>query len=164
MRRPIVLEHSNSSVVFDEATILKVFRKVEPGPNPDVGDHPRARRAGLRERAPAAGRAAPRRHRPRRRSATYLVEATEGWDLARTSVRDVLASRLPPEECGGDFAPDVRRAWARPSPACTSPWPTAWGTTPGDPAAWAAEMEAHLDESLVQVQTGPLDVAARPRR
>ena len=36
VRRPIVLEHSNSSVVFDEKYILKAIRKVEPGPNPDV--------------------------------------------------------------------------------------------------------------------------------
>ena len=39
----------------------------------------------------------------------FLVGATEGWQLARASVRDVLASRLPPEESGGDFAPDSAR-------------------------------------------------------
>ena len=66
VRRPIVLEHSNSSVVFDERTILKVLRKVEPGPNPDV-EIPRVlAERGVRARAAADRRAPPRRHGPRR--------------------------------------------------------------------------------------------------
>ena len=34
--RAIGVEQSNSSVVMDEAVILKLFRRVEPGPNPEL--------------------------------------------------------------------------------------------------------------------------------
>jgi maltokinase len=34
--RPLGLEQSNSSLVLDEAVILKLFRRVEPGPNPEL--------------------------------------------------------------------------------------------------------------------------------
>jgi trehalose synthase-fused probable maltokinase len=34
--RPIGVEQSNSSVVFDERLVLKVFRKLEPGINPEL--------------------------------------------------------------------------------------------------------------------------------
>ena len=95
VRRPIVLEHSNSSVVFDEAHILKVLRKVEPGPNPDV-EIPRV----LAERG--FEHVLPPLAELRRDDMDlavlrdFLVGATEGWQLARASVRDVLASRLSP--------------------------------------------------------------------
>ena len=87
--------------------ILKVFRKIEPGPNPDVEITRVLAEQGYAHVLAAAGRAAPRRHRPRRRSASTSSGPPRGGQLARTSVRDLLASRLPPEECGGDFAPDV---------------------------------------------------------
>jgi maltokinase len=34
--RPVGGEQSNSSVVYDDAHILKLYRKVEPGPNPEL--------------------------------------------------------------------------------------------------------------------------------
>jgi predicted trehalose synthase len=34
--RPVGVEQSNSSIVFGENLILKAFRKVEPGPNPEL--------------------------------------------------------------------------------------------------------------------------------
>ena len=34
--RPIGVEQSNSSLVFDEEMVLKVFRKLEPGVNPEL--------------------------------------------------------------------------------------------------------------------------------
>jgi len=146
VRRPIVLEHSNSSVVFDEAVILKVFRRIEPGANPDVeitrvlaerGSHhvlpPLAelRRDGvdlavLRE---------------------FLVGSTEGWELARASVRDLLAGQEAPEDSGADFAPDAERLGALLADLHLA-MADAWGRAPGDPARWAGEMEASLKEVL----------------
>ena len=34
--RAMGAEQSNTSIVFDESTIVKLFRRVEPGPNPDL--------------------------------------------------------------------------------------------------------------------------------
>ncbi len=138
VRRPLVLEHSNSSVVFDEALILKLFRRVEPGPNPDVEITRVLAAAGSPHvLAPLA---------ELRRADTdlavlreFLVGATEGWQLARTSMRDLLASRLPPEESGGDLAPDMERLGAVLAELHAA-MAAAFGTSAGDAAAWAADM------------------------
>lgn len=146
VHRPIVLEHSNSSVVFDENLILKVFRKIEPGPNPDVeiprvlADH------GYPHVLPSLGEL--RRDgmdlvvlRP------FLVGATEGWDLARGSVRDVLASGLVPEEAGGDLGPDIERL-GEALAGLHLTMAEAWGAEPGDPGLWVEEMRANLEATL----------------
>ncbi|MGK2949052.1 MAG: maltokinase N-terminal cap-like domain-containing protein [Acidimicrobiales bacterium] len=157
VRRPIVLEHSNSSIVYDESSILKIFRKVEPGPNPDVEiTRVLAEQGYPHVLAPLA---------ELRRDGTdlavlreYLVGATEGWALARTSVRDLLASRMPPEECGGDFGPDAERL-GHILGGLHLAMAEAWGHEAGDPAGWAQEMEDHLAEVL-QTAADDLDAPA----
>ncbi len=158
VRRPIVLEHSNSSVVFDESSILKVLRKIEPGPNPDVEITRVLAEQGFEHVLPPRAEL--------RRDDTdlavlsdFLVGATEGWQLARASVRDLLASRLPPEECGGDFAPDSARlgdviaglhvAMAK-----------AWGSEPGEPARWVDQMLGAIDALAGQPGAEAFDAAA----
>ena len=157
VRRPIVLEHSNSSVVYDEASILKIFRKVEPGPNPDVEISRVLAEQGYPHVLPPLAEL--------RREGTdlavlrqYLVGAPEGWALARTSVRDLLASRIAPEECGGDFAPDAHRLGVLLAELHLA-MAAAWERGPGRPAAWAAEMEEHLVEVLAEA-ADDLDAAA----
>src|SRR3546814_4322075 len=59
------------------------------------------------------------------------------------SVRDLLASRLPPEETGGDFAHDAERLGAILGDLHLA-MAEAWGVVPGDAPRWAAEMEDHL--------------------
>ena len=158
VRRPIVLEHSNSSVVFDEAHILKVLRKVEPGPNPDV-EIPRV----LAERG--FEHVLPPRAELRRDEMDlavlrdFLVGATEGWQLARASVRDLLASRLAPEECGGDLAPDSARLGSTIA-ALHVAMADAWGAEPGDPARWIDQMLAGIDEVAAHAGPSVLDVEA----
>jgi maltokinase len=150
VRRPLVLEHSNSSVVYDEAHILKIFRRVEPGPNPDVEiTRVLADRGYVQVLPPKA---------ELRRDGVdlavlrdFLVGATEGWELARASVRDLLAGGLPPEESGADFAPDAERLGTILAGLhrCMG---EAWGAAAGDVGRWAAEMEAGLRE--VQAAAG----------
>ena len=143
VRRPLVLEHSNSSVVYDEAHILKVFRKVADGPNPDVEITRVLAERGYEHVLPPTAEL--------RRDGVdlavlreFLVGCTEGWELARASVRDLLAGRLPPEESGADFAPDAERLGAVLAGLhlCMA---DAWDAHPGDPARWAREMQANLD-------------------
>ena len=143
VRRPIVLEHSNSSVVFDESTILKVFRKIEPGLNPDVEiTRELAERGYANVLAPLAELQRDGTHLAVLRR--FVPGATEGWELARTSVRDLLASRLPPEDCGGDLAPDSTRLGDTIAGLHLA-MAAAWGTHPGDAGRWIDEMEVHLD-------------------
>ncbi|MEO7427914.1 MAG: hypothetical protein ABIY48_00895, partial [Acidimicrobiales bacterium] len=161
VRRPIVLEHSNSSVVFDEAHILKVFRKIEGGANPDAEitrvladggcEHVLAPLAELRR--DGIDLAVLRE---------FLVGSTEGWELARASVRDLLAGGQLPEDSGADFAPDAERLGGILASLHLS-MAEAWGRAPGDAARWAAEMQAELAEvvgSARDVHPSALDAAA----
>jgi maltokinase len=167
VRRPIVLEHSNSSVVFDEAHILKVFRKVEPGPNPDVEITRVLAANGYEHVLPPLAEL--------RRDGIdlavlreFLVGSTEGWELARASVRDMLAGGLPPEESGADFAPDAERLGVVLAGLHLA-MADAWDRAPGDPARWGAEMEANLKEIDVvaeadDVHSSSLDAVAVAER
>jgi maltokinase len=143
VRRPLVLEHSNSSIVFDEALILKLFRRIEPGPNPDVEITRVLAAAGVPH---VLGPLAELRRDDTDLAVLreFLVGATEGWQLARTSIRDLLASRLPPEECGGDLAPDIERLGAALAELHVA-MAQAFGTEPGDAGAWVGEMAEQLD-------------------
>ena len=115
-------EQSNTSLVFGESAILKVFRRVAPGPNPD-----------LEVAAALAALGSPHVAEPygwietRMEGATtvlailsrYLRAASDGWSLAATSVRDLYASAASPAagsalrysaaDAGGDFSGEARR-------------------------------------------------------
>ncbi|HET6969191.1 MAG TPA: hypothetical protein VFI44_12960 [Ornithinibacter sp.] len=158
VRRPIVLEHSNSSVVFDERVILKVLRRVEPGPNPDVEITRVLSAAGYEHVLPPIAEL--------RRDDTdlavlrdFLVGATEGWQLARASVRDLLASRLPPEECGGDFAPDAARLGEVVASLHVA-MAEAWGSEPGATRSWVEHMREGLEAVLRLTPPHDLDIDA----
>jgi maltokinase len=163
VRRPMVLEHSNSSVVFDESVILKIFRKILPGPNPDNEITRVLAEQGYAHVLPPIAEL--------RRGDTdmavlrdYLAGSMEGWQLAHTSVRDLLASRLPPEECGGDFGPDAERLGSLLAGLHVG-MAEAWDEHPGDGGRWAKQMSDDLDE-LVGVAGAelPFDPEAVRRR
>jgi maltokinase len=157
VRRPIVLEHSNSSVVFDESILLKVFRKIEPGPNPDV----EITRVLTEQGCPLVIPPLASLERDGTHLAVlrpFMVGATEGWEMARTSVRDVLASRLPPEESGGDLGPNSVRLGATIAGLHLA-MADAWGSHPTDLDALIDEMVTFLEE-LGRGDAAGLDPAA----
>ncbi|WP_336205930.1 maltokinase N-terminal cap-like domain-containing protein [Nonomuraea sp. LPB2021202275-12-8] len=110
-------EQSNTSLVFGEGYICKLFRRLIPGVNPE-----------LEIITALADRHAPHIAQPYGWIETgldgtpttlaimqeFLSNSTDGWDLALTSVRDLYNSLpgLAAAEAGGDFAAEACRLGA----------------------------------------------------
>jgi maltokinase len=108
-------EQSNSSVAFGEDSLLKVFRKVTAGINPDIqvhhvlteaqSDHVAALYGWvdlLDGRSDSVIQLAMLQQ--------FLRTASDGWELARASVRNLYAEGdLHAHEVGGDFASEAAR-------------------------------------------------------
>ena len=113
--RPLVGEQSNSSVIYGERAILKLFRRATPGLNPDLELHRALRAQHSAEVAPLLGAieaAVSSGAEPMAVAMvqTYAANSADGWTMALTSVRDLLAEGdLRADEVGGDFAGEARR-------------------------------------------------------
>jgi maltokinase len=114
-------EQSNTSLIFGDSLIMKVFRKVSAGLNPDIEMHTALAKAGSTHIATPLGWLEGTWTDPSGEPVTaslamaqgYLRDATEGWELALTSVRDLFAEAdLHPDEVGGDFAGEATRLGA----------------------------------------------------
>jgi maltokinase len=109
-------EQSNTSLVYGQEAILKLFRRLEPGLNPDVEIHDALRRADNAHIAPLLGHIEIDDPDPSREPATvamlqeFVPNASDGWRLATASVRDLYAEGdLHADEVGGDFAGESER-------------------------------------------------------
>jgi maltokinase len=134
--RPITAEQSNSSLVYDDRLILKVFRRIGAATNPDVEVTEALAAEGFDNVAAPVG--------VWRLGDVdlaflqeYLVDGLEGWALALTSLRDMYATGSPPDECGGDFASEAARLGTV-TAAMHLAMATAFGSEPGDVRAWSA--------------------------
>jgi maltokinase len=120
-------EQSNTSLIFGDSAILKVFRKVSPGLNPDIEIHAALAAAGSTHIARPLGWLEGRWPYPSPADSSsggeataslamaqvFLRDATEGWELAKASVRDLYAEAdLHADEVGGDFAGEAARLGA----------------------------------------------------
>jgi len=109
----LTAEQSNTSLLFGEEAILKVFRRPSPGPNPDLEVPAALARLGSPHVAePLGWIATTATGEPTVLAvlSTYLRAAVDGWSLAATSVRDLYASGTArAAEAGGDFAGEARR-------------------------------------------------------
>ncbi len=111
-------EQSNTSIAFGEEAILKLYRRISPGSNPDIEIHDALTRHGGDHVAPLLGwiEADWVDTEGRRQSGDlammqkFLRTGTDGWDIALSSVRDLLVEEdLHPDEVGGDFAGEAWR-------------------------------------------------------
>jgi maltokinase len=113
---PITSEQSNTSLVYGTQYILKLFRKLTPGINKDLLLHRALREVGCEHIADPLGSIS---GRIAGETVTigmlqrFMHDAVDGWVMAATSVRDLMADpTLPLEELGGDFAGEASRLGA----------------------------------------------------
>lgn len=152
-------EQSNSSVAFGEDSLMKVFRKVTPGVNPDISIHEVLTRAGCDHVAALYGwldvvddeadttiQLAMLQQ--------FLRTASDGWELALSSVRNLFAEAdLHAEEVGGDFAGEASRlgtALAEVHEALAAHFPVTTRSAE-ETAALADAMRTRLDAALAVV-------------
>jgi len=161
-------EQSNTSLVFDDVAILKVFRRVYPGANPDIEVHEALSRVdgGARHVARLLGHVSARAAagpdstgEPADRMDLAMLQeffrtASDGWELAKISVRDLYAEAdLHADEVGGDFAGEAQRlgvATAEVHADLARALPTA-ELHADDLVALAGEMRRRLDAARTAV-------------
>jgi maltokinase len=147
--RPMGAEQSNTSLVFDERLVLKVFRRIHAGPNPDIEVTSALAAAGFEHvAAPVATWEEDGTHlavvQP------FLAGGTDGWALALTSLRDLYGSECDdPADCGGDFAAEARRLGAVTAGMHVA-LAESLGTGTPDTGEWAGLMERQLERVAAQ--------------
>lgn len=161
--RPLAVEQSNTSLIVGEELVVKLYRRVHEGANPD---------AELVGALAAAGfEAVPRQVGTWRRDGrdlavarSFLKGSADGWSLAVTSLRDLYQARVPPEEAGGDFGPSAERIGSLVAQLHVA-LAEAFGTVPAEPARWSDELVAGLVDvdGLDELAGARADAEARYR-
>jgi maltokinase len=106
-------EQSNTSLIFGDQTILKVYRRLEQGLNPDIEIHLALTELGAKHIARLYGSVTADLDGAPVSLAMmqeFMTSGVDGWELSKTSVRDLMAEGdLHADEAGGDFASEAYR-------------------------------------------------------
>ena len=151
--RPLSAEQSNTSLVYDDRLILKFFRRLTVGPNPDVEVTSALANTGFSHIALPLVRWQ-RNGRDLAFGQQYLAGGSDGWALALTSLRDFYGSSEPgtepnPAVSGGDFAAEANRL-GQMSADMHLAMAQAFGATPGGLApgwlAFVSSLESRVSQ------------------
>ncbi|MCY7364545.1 MAG: phosphotransferase [Frankiaceae bacterium] len=147
-------EQSNTSIVYGDEYILKLFRRVQPGLNPDLEVSRALAQAGSPHVAAPVGwleGTVDGQTTTLAMMQVFARNATEGWAMATASVRDLFAEAdLHADEVGGDFAAESERlgvATAEVHALMTQSLPTAVAG-PDESVDTARQLHARLDAAL----------------
>jgi maltokinase len=160
--RPMNSEQSNTSLVFDDRLILKVYRRLHEGRNPDVEVTTALAAAGFGH---VALPLVTWREDPYDLAfgQQFLNGGSEGWALALTSLRDLYNSACEdPAQAGGDFANDARRLGrmtAEMHQALAATFGVVRGPAVG--AAWDALLERTVARLITASDSAGRDLLAR---
>lgn len=165
---PLGRDQSNSSLVRDERELLKFFRKIEQSSSPELEMLEALHQAGFTGIAAPMGRVDYRQGDGGEALLAilqpYLHNATDGFQMAMTSLRDLYAvaegaTQVDPveirqaiDEQGSDFTPEANRLGAIVGEMhlalASDRMPEEMRAVPATAEmmqAWAAEMEADLE-------------------
>ena len=166
--RPVSAEQSNTSLVYGQTYILKLFRKMAVGRSPDLELHRALAAVGCEHIAAPLGSieglldGEPVTYGM---LSEFLRSAADGWAMATASVRDLLAESwlldgapgpakpIDPADAGGDFASEAHRL-GHAVAAVHADLATALGTSPATTGyldGLAASMHRRLDGVLGRV-------------
>ncbi|GAA5157250.1 phosphotransferase [Pseudonocardia eucalypti] len=111
--RVLGVEQSNSSVAFGDALLLKLFRRLAPGVNPDLELHRALRSVGSGEVAELLGAlegSLAGEPAVFGIAQAFAANSADGWAMALISIRDLFAEGdLRADEVGGDFSGEAFR-------------------------------------------------------
>jgi maltokinase len=142
------VEQSNTSVIVGDA-LVKFFRKLAPGRNPDIEVQAALTLLGSEEISPLLGWISSG-DIDLAMVGVYERTATDGWESARASVRALQDDAVRAREAGGDFAGESERlgntlALVHEQMRETLPTST-WG--PAEVAALVGRLTERLDRAV----------------
>jgi maltokinase len=173
--RPLGAEQSNTSLVYDDAMILKVFRRLTPGHNPEVEVIETLAKVGFTS-VPEPLAAWRKNDMDLAFLQRFLAGATDGWNIALTSLRELFAEytigaspppgdalgagattpydATDPAEARGDFAAEAERI-GEVTAGMHQAMARGFGTHKVTGADWAEAMEEQLERVLGSAAGSP---------
>jgi maltokinase len=154
----LVAEQSNTSLVYDDRLILKLFRRLSRGPNPDVEVTEALAQTGFTHVALPIVRWQRDGH-DLAFGQQYLAGGTDGWALGLTSLRDFYGAAseeepTSPAMSGGDFAAEASRLGQMTADMHLA-MAEAFGVSAGESADWWPGLIASLEERIGRLGPEP---------